>query len=345
MSGKKPRVVVFYGGSITNHDLSSETGKWVCQYIPREQFDVTPVEITSEGLWKVPLGSLPRSGPIDRTLTMLSKAIRPLSPTKALTRLLDRPIQSIITLVRGHGGDDGSMHSLASALRIPIAGSPYHTCQRTSDKYLFGNTVNDITTTPYTRRFKKNTSAEEVLADIQDEFLPPVFIKPVTEEGSAGIERVETIGELESAIRKHITLTDIVLQENAPGTELSITLAEGANGKIIALPTTIIVPQKATYYDHLAKRRSGRVTLHTPATQDNSVIAEATEIARDVYEELGCRGIAQIDMIAGDGIVDLLEVNTVPTFSSHTPLPQQLKKAGMHPSSLLSALITRSWED
>ncbi|MEX1112599.1 MAG: ATP-grasp domain-containing protein [Candidatus Andersenbacteria bacterium] len=343
MPGKKPRVVVFYGGSASNHDLSTETGQWVCQYVPREQYDVTPVEITPEGLWKVPLGSLPRSGSIGRTLQMLSQAVPALAPDRALERLLHHPVQSIFTLVRGHGGDDGSMHSLGSALRIPVVGSPHHTCQRTSDKYLFSNTINDITTTPHTRRFRKGTAVEDVLADIQDEFLPPVFVKPVTEEGSIGIERVETPAELENAIRKHLTMTDIILQEYRGGTEIAVTLTEDARGKIIALPPTIIVPQKATFYDHLAKRRAGRVTLHTPTTQDNPVIAEATEIARDVYDELGCKGVATIDMITNDDTVDVLEVNTVPTLSQLTPLQHQLKKAGLHPSTFFDSLIKRSW--
>ncbi|MEX0649760.1 MAG: ATP-grasp domain-containing protein [Candidatus Andersenbacteria bacterium] len=343
MIRKKPRVVVFYGGSASNHDLSTETGQWVCQYVPREQYDVTPVEITTDGLWKVPLGSLPRSGSIGQTLTRLSEAVPALSPDRALERLLHHPVQSIFTLVRGHGGDDGSMHSLGSALRIPVVGSPYHTCQRTSDKYLFANTINDITTTPYTRRFRKGTLVEDVLEDIKDEFLPPVFVKPVTEEGSIGIERVETPEELEAAIRRHLAVTDIILQEHRSGTELAITLTEDARGHIIALPPTIIVPQKTAFYDHLAKRRAGRVALHTPATQDNAVIAEATEIARNIYDELGCRGVATIDMIAEENTVDVLEVNTIPTLSTLTPLQHQLKKAGLHPATFFDSLIKRSW--
>ncbi len=341
MNSKRPRIVVFYGGSAHNFDLSSETGQWVCQYIPREKYDVVPVEITPDGKWKVPLGSLPRSGPIGRMMSMLSQAVQALSPTRAIERLLRQPVQGFMTVVRGRGGDDGSLHSLGQALSVPVVGSPYDTCQVTSNKHMFVKTLGDMVDTPYTERFRPRDSVEATVDDIRDRFMLPLFIKPITEEGSFGVEYIESLDELGAAIGKQHD-SNLIVQERLPGQELSISLTQDSRGKVYALPPTIIVPQKAMFYDHLAKRRSGRARLHTPQATDNPIMVEAATIARDVYDELGCQGLVTIDMVAGEDLVDVLEVNTVPTMTEMTPLKHQLKAAGLHPATLFDHLLGRA---
>ncbi len=344
MLRRRPRVVVFYGGSLDNHDLSSATGRWLCHYLPREKYDVTPVEITADGQWKVPLGSLPRTGAIDTTMKMLGKAVRPLAPAAALQRLMAHPVDSLVTAVRGVGGDDGSLHNLGKFLDIPVVGSPPDTCQQTSNKHLFAQAIDDVANTPRSYRFRQNDSLEHILERAPDLFLPPFFVKPTNQEGSAGIEYVESLRDLSAAIARTQKFSDILLQEKMPGTEVAITILPDKNGKVRTLPPTIIVPQKSAYYDHLAKRRPGRVTLHTPTSSDNHLIGQAESIARDVYEELGCRGIATVDMMLGDNIVDVLEVNTIPTISEMTPLKHQFKAAGLHPTNTLDQLIWNSLE-
>ncbi len=341
MQGKRPRVVVFYGGDSPNFDLSSETGRWICQYLPRSTYDVTPVEVTPGGYWKVPLGTLPRSGDVSRTIEMLSQATQALPPVKAVERLLSNRVDSIMSVVRGRGGDDGSMHSFGSLLGVPVVGSPEHTCQITSNKHLFAQAMQDVADVPYGRRIRGNEAWEDAAKMMREQFLPPFFIKPVSSEGSSGIQYIDTAESLEAALRNRED--DVILQERRPGTEIAFTLIEDEKGKIRALPPVIVQPQKAQFYDALSKRRPGRTSLHTLKHMDEPVVAEAEAVARDVYEELGARGIVTIDMMADNDSIDILEANTVPTFSDMTPLKHQLKAAGLHPEKLLDQLIRRSW--
>ena len=342
---ERPRVVVFYGGPADNHDLSRETGHWACKYIPRSKYSITPVEVTADGKWKVPLGDLPRTGPVERTIDMLSQAVKALNPKDAIGRLLSRPIDSVMTVVRGKGGDDGGLHSAFHTLDIPVIGSPLDACLATHNKYAFSHAVGDITNSPYTRRFRKKTPLKEIVSEVQEEFMPPFFVKPVAQEGSVGIELVESMDELVAAIKRvKKSGSDVLVQEYIPGDELSVTVVEDEKGKVHVLPPTVIVPQKSLFYDHDSKRRGGRVKLHTPSIERNGVIAEAQSIARDVYDEMGCRGIATMDMIAGNNAVEMLEVNTIPTYSDLTPLKYQLQAADLHPATLLDHLIVRSLE-
>ncbi len=339
----RPRVVVFYGGTTSNHDLSSQTGRWVCQYLPREQYDITPVEVTPEGQWKVPLGQLPRRGDVGRIMDMLSEAVRPLPPGKALERLQEsRPADYFFTVVRGVGGDDGALHSLGNILNIPVVGSSYSTSQKTSNKHIFTRAIEDVTATPYSRYYKGTTPVDEIAESIRQNFLPPLFVKTIDEEGSAGIVHVNNFDELIPALQKFVPHHDVLIQEKSEGTEFAVTLYEDQHGSIHTLPPTIIVPQKSVFYDSLSKRLPGRVSLHTPSTLNNPVLEEAKAIARDVYDELGCKGMATVDMVAGDNTVEVLEVNTIPSLSGITPLPHQLKTAGLHPTAFLDSLVRRS---
>ncbi|MBI3250604.1 MAG: ATP-grasp domain-containing protein [Candidatus Andersenbacteria bacterium] len=339
----RPRIAVFYGGEAANHDLSMETGTWVCQYVPRGEYDITPIEVTSQGKWKVPLGNLPRSGSVTTTLKRLSEAVKPVIPAEGINRLLSRPIDGVVTVVRGHGGDDGALHSFGSLINAAVAGSPLAACQQTSDKYAFNQSVSDIVNTPYTQRFSKKMSVDSIVSEIQEDFLPPLFLKPATQEGSFGIEHVESPHQLKAAVSRIVTTSDLIAQEALPGTEYAVSVAQDERGKIHTLPSVAVHPTKASFYDHLAKRRDGRVQLHT--ADHSPITEELEEIAQEIYEELGCRGVVTMDFVVNGDDISILEANTVPTLSSHTPLVQQLKAGGLHPSILLGNTIRRSLEE
>lgn len=339
---RKPHVVVFFGGDSGNADLSSETGYWMCQYIPRSSYQVTPVRVTADGKWQVPLGSLPSSGSITRMMDMLGEAVPALPAQAALERLLARPVDAFFTLVRGVGGDDGTMHSLGEVLHIPTVGSSASVARMTYDKNLFDHAIRDFGGTPYNELFKASRSSEDISDEIRERFVPPFFLKPVCEEGSTGVCRVDTVDDLQQALSFSRSRGDILLQEHRPGVELSMTVYEDASGEIHVLPPTVVVPKKATFYDRLAKRREGRVELHSPKRGDNPLWDEAADIARDVYDELGCLGATCIDMIADEDGVDVLEANTIPTLSAFTPLAKQLKAAGLHPARFVDGIIRRT---
>lgn len=339
----KPRLVVFFGGTSGSHDLSEETGHWVCQYLPREKYQVTPVHITEHGEWQVPLGSLPTTGNVRQTINMLLQAVPSMSPDQALQRLLHKPVDALFTVLRGAGGDDGSLHHLGQTLSIPVVGSPVHTCHTTSDKHLCALATEDIVSSPHARQWRTHVPVEEIVEATRQEFVPPLFIKPTHEEGSTGVRKIQAIENLAGAIGHARVSGNVLIQEHAPGQEISLTLIQDGQGKLRALPPTMIVPQAASFYDAAAKRRSGHVKLHTPSNQQsNHVLAEAEMIARDVYEQLGCQGIAQIDLVAGENGIQLLEVNTIPTLTEHTPLLHQLRAAGLHPATMLDNLVNQT---
>lgn len=332
----RPRIVVFMGGEDQHANISAQSGKWVCQYIPRSQYDVTPVHVTAKGQWKVPLGTIPRTGDVHRTIDMLTSVTEAQEPTQAMERLFARPVDSIITLLRGKGGDDGAMHSMGDMLRIRVAGSGHATSQTASHKHHFSQAIREISSMPYSRFIPHTIRPEELADELRGELTPPFFIKPNTGAGSHGIMHIQNDTDIARAIRdltKHPR--DVILQEALPGLELAVTVFLDAHGTLHVLPATVITPKGASFYDYHTKNRDNGAHFHPVHESDKSIIEQAEEIARNVYTSLACKGITTIDMIANGNTIDVLELNTIPTFHSASPIHYQLNVAGMHPEQLM----------
>ncbi len=342
MKNRRPHIVVFFGGEATSRDLSAETGYWLCQYMPRDTYDITPVHVSADGRWQVPLGSLPRHGSIEKMMEYLYRGLRALSPMAALERLAERPVSAFYSVLRGKGGDDGGLHSMGHLLNVNVVGSPALTCQQTHNKRLAHTLLREVATVPSANFYSAVLPVEEIVQDVTSSLELPVFIKPVMQEGSAGCEYATTIEELRAAIIRAQQFGEIMVQERARGAEISVSLIDTGAPEPLMLPPTLVVPRHASYYDYAAKRRSGRVTLQTEESDSNSLLMEAEAIARDIYTELGCQGYASFDFVADDASVDLLEVNTVPVASEATPFLHQLGAGKVSPTAWLTSQIRRS---
>ena len=135
---------------------------------------------------------------------------------------------------------------------------------------------------------------------------------------------------------------DVLVQEKSPGSEVTVTIVEDAQGRRTILPPTIITPRTATFYDDLAKRRTGRVGLHTTTDRDQ-LLKEVEAVSADIFDELQCQGYASFDFMADrDRGISLLEANTVPMFTAVTPLSQQLEAAHLHPTAMVDGLLSRT---
>jgi len=345
MKTHKPHIAVFFGGEESNRDLSLESGYWVCQHIPREKYQVTPVHIQPDGSWQVPIGSLPDRGPVDRMMDMLfrapGQAIRSLTASEGLQRLLQRPLAGMMTLLRGRGGDDGTLHATGQTLGIPVVGSDAGTSQLAHNKHRMHTAIGDFAALPHSALITKNTPIDIAIADVKDQFIGPVFVKTVSHDGSSGTELVASLDELAPALQRAMRLSDVLVQERARGMEMSITLLPDQYGNVLSLPTTLVTHGQAPFYDYLAKRRPGRVNLahSTKTSNDGPLVEEAEEIAREVFYELGCSGAVTIDVVADDNTIDVLDVNTIPTFSQATPLLGQLRASRLAPATFLDTLI------
>ena len=88
------------------------------------------------------------------------------------------------------------------------------------------------------------------------------------------------------------------------------------------------------------EKGSENATIKVPADLPEEVRERIQETAKKIYQTLGCKGLARIDLfLREDGHIVLNEVNTMPGFTSYSRYPRMMTAAGFTLSELIDRLI------
>ncbi len=88
------------------------------------------------------------------------------------------------------------------------------------------------------------------------------------------------------------------------------------------------------------EKGSENATIQFPADLPAEVRKRIQETAKKIYQVLGCRGLARIDLfLREDGQIVLNEINTMPGFTSYSRYPRMMTVAGFTLSELIDRLI------
>jgi D-alanine-D-alanine ligase len=108
------------------------------------------------------------------------------------------------------------------------------------------------------------------------------------------------------------------------------------------LPTLEIVSENPVY-DYDAKYTAGKSHHIIPARIPEAFRAAASDAAARAFAELGCSGMARVDIIVdASGKPWVLEVNTVPGLTELSLLPDAARAAGISFEQLCERLINHA---
>ena len=107
-----------------------------------------------------------------------------------------------------------------------------------------------------------------------------------------------------------------------------------------ALPVVELVPRRG-FYDYEAKYSDAAGTKYLcPAPLEAGTAQAVQAEALAAHRALGCRGFSRVDMrLSEAGRPYVLEVNTIPGFTSHSLLPKAAKAAGIGFGELCEMMI------
>jgi D-alanine-D-alanine ligase len=311
---KKLRVGVVRGGPSSEYAVSLATGGAVLQNLSKELFDTQDIFISKEGEWHV-LGI-------------------PQNETDAL-----RGIDVVFNALHGTYGENGGFQSIVERLRLPYTGP----------RALSGALA---LAKPKTRNFLER---QKILmprghvvyrgGDIQKTaqmafkfFAPPWVVKPVNEGSSHGVRVAYAVPELIMALEELFASRESALiEEYVRGEEVSVTLVEGKNGELYALPP-VRINRDGALFTHENKCINCGHDLEIPFSKN--VIDEVKTIARRAHSLLALRHYTRLDfIITPAGRVYLLEVNAAPSLGEHTPTAQALYGGNTNFSEFLEHII------
>jgi D-alanine-D-alanine ligase len=131
-----------------------------------------------------------------------------------------------------------------------------------------------------------------------------------------------------------------LITKYVPGREVSCGVLVTSKTDLIPLPPTELIPgADYDFFDYDAKYTPGATKEVTPPDMPETTIQEIKNMAKKVHQLIGADGYSRTDMIVGDdGMVYVLEINTLPGLTPTSILPQQAKAYGLSFGQLLSTI-------
>lgn len=150
----------------------------------------------------------------------------------------------------------------------------------------------------------------------------PIVIKPPRDGSSVGLTCPCDKSDLSAAIAKARAIDpEVLVEEYIPGREWTVAVIGGE-----ALPVIQISP-KGGVYDYASKYTAGATVYE--ALDETPLTRKCREMALAACNAVGVRGISRVDFrVTDDGHPFVLEINTVPGFTSTSLVPKAAAKAG-----------------
>src|SRR3989475_32939 len=290
------KVAVLCGGKSAEREVSLRSGAQVAEALRGRGHDVTAVDLDA-GTWDV---------------------------------LRDGGFDCVFNALHGRLGEDGTVQGLLELLGLPYTGSGVLASALCMDKSRAGKVLAGIGLhVPEFEELEiKQGVTSEVVERLVARFGLPLVVKPVREGSTIGL----TIAKDVDAVASGLVLAGrydrrVLVQRFAAGTEITIGVL--ATPAMQVLPTLEIVSDNPTY-DYDAKYTAGKSHHIIPARIPETARQAASEAAARAFSELGCSGMARIDIIVdAAGTPWLLEVNTVPRLTQLSLLPDAAPAAGV----------------
>jgi len=244
--------------------------------------------------------------------------------------------------LHGRDGEDGTVQELLEALAIPYTGSGVSACIRCADKVIAKNHMLDAgIPTPDFFAFNetafKELGAADALPAIEERLGFPLVVKPAGQGSALGIKFAASVKDVPGALVAAFSYGDkVLLERHVKGRDLAVSVLDGD-----PLPVVEAVPADEAFYDFEARYEIGRTQFVCPAELPDAVTARAQELALQVWDLLGCRGFARIDLMLCDetGELTVLEANAIPGMTETSLLPQAADAAGIGFDALIERIV------
>lgn len=296
------RIGVIMGGSSSEREVSLLTGRAVSEGLRQAGYDVVTIDAQPEH----ELAGVLQSASIDAAFLAL----------------------------HGDQGEDGCVQGLLELLRIPYTGSGVLASALAMDKLkakeLFR--LYNIATPPY---YVVHRDEVKEIATLHGGFGFPAVVKPRRGGSSLGVTKVDSLGELLSAVEHALSFDDTVLVERfVKAKEVAVGLLQGR--VLGAIEISPAVP----LYDYHAKYQSRSTRYHLPARLDSTRMSGVLNLAERAAQSLGCSGAARVDLLVTEGQNEyVIEVNSLPGMTETSLLPKIAAAAGYSFSELCDAIV------
>lgn len=247
-----------------------------------------------------------------------------------------RPDSLVINLIHGTYGEDGALQAELDALGRDYLGSTAEVSSLCMDKAATKRVL-EKAGLPVCQGFEiSNVIPPAALA-----MTTALVVKPACDGSSVGLEYVANGKELPAAIDRCKAASGalrVLVEERLMGAEYTVGVIADRQGGLKALPPIRIVPLEKAY-DYHAKYVSDETKYEIITT--DPLRMRLCELGYKAAQACQIRDLVRVDIMDnGQGELRILEVNTLPGFTSHSLLPKAAAEAGMDFDALVGHLVS-----
>jgi len=294
-------ITVLTGGPSSEREVSLDSGRAVAEALRRCGHHVTAADISPDDT-----SALGRAG-----------------------------LDAVFIALHGAFGEDGQVQRLCEARGLTYVGSGPDASQRAMDKDASKRTFRQAgLATPDWALIEASQTASQ-RADAAAGVPPPCVVKPV-DSGSSVDVYVARDGEAQAEALE--LLLDkygrAMIETFISGREVTVSVLGRQ-----PLPVLEIRPAEE-FYNYRAKYSDDRTEYLVNPDLPPAVTRNLQAAGLKAHQVLGCRDFSRVDFILdGNAVPWVLEVNTIPGFTSHSLLPKAAAAAGISFEQLCDRIV------
>ncbi|MHC4733956.1 MAG: D-alanine--D-alanine ligase family protein [Planctomycetota bacterium] len=298
-------MAVLMGGIGEERDISIQSGSCVAEALKKAGLDVVTADISPDNL----------------------------------DILEDAGIDVFFIALHGKFGEDGRLQQILEDKSLLYTGSGPTASMLAFDKIASKKAFADAEViTPKAIKFDDRTDTKELAKELP-QLGDRLVVKPIRQGSTVGVTIADDPKSALADARQCLkTFGDCMIEEYIDGREITV----GILGNL-ALPI-IEIKTKTGFYDYEAKYIDNQTEYLFDTINDPALVNKISAAAIDCFNALGCRHFARADFIlSNDRNPYVLEVNTIPGFTSHSLLPMAAAKIGLSMSELCTKIIEAAY--
>ena len=237
--------------------------------------------------------------------------------------------------LHGQFGEDGQVQQILDEAGIPYTGSSAAASRLAFSKSAAKERFLQFGVPTPAYSLLHYTDDASRIHCVTDEIGYPLVVKPDCQGSSLGISIVKSVDELARAIKLCFQFDSFAVIESAViGTEWTVGMLDE-----LVLPPIRIVTHRE-FFDWHAKYEDDSTRYEFDVGVPHAVIASIEEAACGACRSLGTRGLMRVDLRLDETLHPwVLEVNTIPGFTSHSLVPKAAARMGIEFGDLCERAI------
>lgn len=315
----KKNIVVLYGGTSSEREISLVSGKNVGESLKRTGHNVMYIDPQNDN---------------------------------ALKSLKDKNVDVAFIALHGKGGEDGSIQAYLESLNISYTGSKVEASKNAINKAK-AKRIYDLSGVSNAKYFVVQKNDEIDITKIVETTGEDVVVKAASEGSSLGLYFAKGENQIKEAISKALTFDDtVVVEKRIAGREFTAAVVEfpsryirnnnlhlNMDGSAAALPVIEIIP-KNEYYDFASKYDEGGSKHVCPAEIEECLSTKIQQIAIQAHKALKCSGFSRTDFrVDENNNIFALETNTIPGMTETSLVPDAARSIGISFDELCELIV------